>query len=389
VLKVNDFAQQKQLGTTSKSPRWVAAYKWEKYEAVTRVEEIVIQVGKTGVLTPVAHLTSVDIAGSTVSRASLHNRDEIERLGVRIGDWVVVEKAGKIIPHVVRVEEHRRNGSEHPFDFPDRCPECDSEVEQDPGGVYIRCLNPNCPAQLRESLRFFASRAAMDIEGLGIKLIEQLLEAGLLTSLTDIYRLKDLREELLSLERMGEKSVDNLLRAIEESKTRPLWRLLTGLNIRHVGTRHAHVLADVFGTLDEIRRQSEETLAAVDEIGSVIAHSVHSFFASPVGRRLVDEFRLLGLNLGKPVQQEETQPQTGPLTGKTVVVTGTLSRFTRDEIKELIHEHGGKPAGSVSKQTDFVVAGEKAGSKQAKAQQLGVPVLTEDEFLAMLGPVES
>ena len=390
VLKVNDLAQRKRLGTTSKSPRWVVAYKWEKYEAVTRIAEITIQVGKTGVLTPVAHLDPVEIAGTAVSRASLHNRDEIERLGVQIGDWVVVEKAGKIIPHVVRVEEHRRDGSERPFTFPDRCPECGGEVAQDPGGVYIRCQNPDCPAQLRESLRFFASRAAMDIEGLGIKLIEQLLAAGLLTRLTDIYRLKDHRAELLALERMGEKSVDNLLAAIEQSKTRPLWRLLTGLNIRHVGTRHAHVLADVFGTLDEIYRQSEDELAAVDEIGSVIAHSIHSFFASSAGRRLVEEFRALGLNLGQPVpKKEEAQQQSRPLAGKTIVVTGTLSRFKRDEIKELIHQRGGKPAGSVSKQTDFVVAGEKAGSKRTKAEQLGVPVLTEDEFLAMLGSAVS
>ena len=389
VLKVNNLAQRERLGTTSKSPRWVVAYKWEKYEAITQVEDIAIQVGKTGALTPVAHLTPVEIAGTTVSRASLHNRDEIERLGVRIGDWVVVEKAGKIIPHVVRVEEHHRDGSEKPFLFPDRCPECNGEVEQDPGGVYIRCLNPDCPAQLRESLRFFASRAAMDIEGLGIKLIEQLLAAGLLTSLTDIYCLKDRRDQLLSLERMGEKSVDNLLAAIEQSKTRPLWRLLTGLNIRHVGTRHAHVLADVFGTVDEIMRQSEEDLAAVDEIGSVIAHSIHSFFASSTGRRLMEEFRALGLNLGQPVTHESTQTDSRPLAGKSIVVTGSLSRFTRDEIKELIHQKGGKPVGSVSKQTDFVVAGEKAGSKLTKAEQLGIPVLTEDEFLEMLDSTTS
>ena len=296
VLKLNDLAQRDALGATAKSPRWVIAYKWEKYEEPTQVEDISIQVGKTGALTPVAHLKPVEIAGTTVSRASLHNADELKRLGVRIGDWVIVEKAGKIIPRVVRVEEHRRDGSERRFRFPKRCPECKGDVVQDEGGVYIRCINPSCPAQLRETLRFFASRGAMDIEGMGIKLVEQLLEAGLLTSLPDIYRLKDRRDELLALERMGEKSVDNLLAGIEASKSRPLWRLLTGLNIRHVGSSNAQVLSNRFGTLDEILKQSEEQLAEVDEIGPVIAQSVHSFFNTRVGSELVDELRTRGLN---------------------------------------------------------------------------------------------
>ncbi len=384
VVKVNDFSQREQLGHTSKSPRWIIAYKWEKYEALTRIKEITVQVGKTGTLTPVAHLSPVEIAGSTVSRASLHNCDEIERLGVRIGDWVVVEKAGKIIPHVVRVEEHRRDGSERPFRFPKRCPECTTDVVQDEGGVYVRCPNFSCPAQLRESLRFFASRSAMDIEGMGIKMVEQLLDAGLVASLPDIYRLPDRRDELLILERMGEKSADNLLAGIEASKSRPLWRLLTGLNIRHVGTRNAQVLADRFGTLDEIVAQSEQELADVDEIGPVIAHAVHSFFASDVGRRVVDELRSLGLNFGQPVPKAHPSRSGRVLDGKTIVVTGTLSRLGRDEIKELIHNLGGKAAGSVSKKTDFVVAGEKAGGKLAKAEQLGIAVLSEEEFLAMI-----
>jgi len=381
VIKVNDLDQRRRLGATSKNPRWLIAYKFERYEAVSRIEDISINVGKTGALTPVAHLHPVEIAGTTVSRASLHNRDELVRLGVKIGDWVVVEKAGKIIPHVVRVEEHRRDGSERDFDFPTVCPECQTPVMQDKGGVYIRCPNPSCPAQLRESLRFFASRGAMDIEGLGVKLVEQLTEKGLVKGFGDIYRLKDRRDELADLERMGEKSIDNLLEGIEASRSRPLWRLLTGLNIRHVGTRTAQHLADEFGTLDEIMRQSSEELAAVAEIGPVIAQSIFDYFHSDVGRQIAAELRELGLNLGSPVARKPA----GPLAGKTIVVTGTLQKFSRDEIKEFIHSHGGKPAGSVSKQTDFVVAGEKAGSKLDKAKDLGVRVLTEDEFLTLIG----
>ena len=384
VFKVNRLGQRERLGQTSKSPRWVIAYKWERYEAVTRVKEIAIQVGKTGALTPVAHLEPVEIAGTTVSRSSLHNRDEIERLGVQIGDWVVVEKAGKIIPHVVRVEEHRRDGSQAPFQFPTACPECQTAVVQDEGGVYIRCPNPNCPAQLRETVRFFASRSAMDIEGLGIKLVEQLVESGLVKSLPDIYRLKDHRAELLAFERQGEKSVDNLLDAIELSKNRPLWRLLTGLNIRHVGTRTAQILADEFGTLDAICRQAEDTLAAVNEIGPIIALAIYSFFNSDHSRCMIDELRAFGLNFGEAPSAQTDAQEARKLEGKTIVVTGTLQHFSRDGIKELIHNHGGKAAGSVSKKTDYVVVGENAGSKLAKANELGVPILSEQEFLTLL-----
>lgn len=382
VIKVNNLAQRERLGTTAKAPRWVVAYKFERYEGVSRIEEIDVQVGKTGALTPVAHLQPVEIAGTTVSRASLHNKDEIERLGVMIGDWVVVEKAGKIIPHVVRVEEHRRDGQEKPFHFPTHCPECHSQVAQDEGGVYIRCQNPECPAQLREGVRFFASRAAMDIEGLGIKLIEQLTAQGLVRSFADIYRLKDKRQELLGLERMGEKSIDNLLEGIEASRTRPLWRLLTGLNIRHVGTRTAQALADHYGTLDALMEQTPEQLAAVEEVGPVIAQAIHQYFHSPAVQKLIGELRDLGLNFGTPVERKPVE--AGKLQGKTIVVTGTMVRFTREQINEMIHNHGGKPAGSVSKKTDYVVAGEKAGSKLDKARDLGVTVLTEDEFLAMM-----
>ena len=390
VLKVNSRDQRARMGTTSKSPRWVVAYKWEKYEAQTKVLEISVTVGKSGTLTPLALLQPVEIAGTTVSRCSLHNRDELDRLGVKIGDWVIVEKAGKIIPHMVRVEEHLRTGDEVDFVFPAHCPECNTAVIQDEGGVYIRCPNPACPAQLRETLRFYASRAAMDIEGLGIKLIEQLVEHGFLTSLSDIYRLQQRRDELIGLDRLGEKSVDNLLAGIDASRNRPLWRLLTGLNIRHVGRTVSQALANQFGSLDVIIAQTEEQLAEVNEIGTVIANSVHTFFHTEPVLKLLAELKDFGLNWGEA--REATAPPpvvTGPLSGQTIVVTGSLTRFTRDSIKEFILQQGGKPTDSVSKQTNFVVAGEKAGSKLEKAQKLGVRVLTEDEFVHLVGSQSS
>lgn len=385
VLKVNSLDQRQRMGTTSKSPRWVVAYKWEKYEGTTKILDITVQVGKSGALTPVAHLQPVEIAGTTVSRASVHNRDELNRLGVQIGDWVVVEKAGKIIPHLVRVEEHLRQGNEIAFVFPTTCPECGTAVTQDEGGVYIRCPNPACPAQLRETLRFYASRSAMDIEGLGIKLIEQLVDQGFLTSLSDIYRLQQRREELINLERMGEKSVDNLLAGIEASRNRPLWRLLTGLNIRHVGRTVSQALANQFGSLDVITAQTEEQLAEVNEIGPVIAHSVYAFFHTEPVLKLLSELKEFGLNWGEAREPTAAPPvTTGPLSGQTIVVTGSLARFTRDSIKDYITLHGGKPTDSVSKQTSLVVAGDKAGSKLEKAQKLGIRVLTEDEFVALV-----
>ena len=385
VIKLNTLADRDQLGATSKSPRWVRAYKWERYEAETRVRAVTIQVGKTGTLTPVAELEPVEIAGTTVSRASLHNRDELHRLGIRIGDVVVVEKAGKIIPHVLRVNEGVRTGQELAFEFPENCPECGTIVQQDEGGVYVRCPNPACPAQLRETLIFFASRPAMNIDGLGEKLIEQLLKATLVDGIPSLYRLAERRDELLQLERLGQKSIDKLLSGIEASKQQPLWRVLTGINIRHVGQTNARTLERAFGTIDEIAKQSEESLSQVDEIGPVIAASVHRFFHSDYGMTLIRELRELGLNTGQPIERsEEVTAASAMLSGKTLVVTGTMVRMTRDEIEQLIRDHGGRASGSVSKKTDFVVAGEAAGSKLTKAQELGIEVLTEDEFLAML-----
>ena len=390
VVKVNQFSLREKLGNTSKSPRWVAAYKWEKYEASTQLLSIDVQVGKTGTLTPVANLAPVEIAGTTVSRSSVHNREELERLGLKIGDWVIVEKAGKIIPHIVRVEEDRRSGKEIEFHFPTACPVCHSPVAQDEGGVYIRCQNPVCPAQLKEGLRFFASRQAMDIEGLGTKLVDQLVDAGLVTGFADLYLLKEKREQLINLERQGEKSIDNLLAGVEASKTRPLFRLLTALNIRHVGVSTARALTDHFGSLEVIRHQKEDALAQVPDIGPIVAKAIATFFESEFGRRIVDGLVENGVAPPdvevKPITAVSAEPG-GKLAGKTVVATGALKSFTRDGIKDYIHSLGGKAASSVSKKTNFVLAGEDAGSKLDKAKELGIRVMTEEEFLAEYGPV--
>jgi DNA ligase (NAD+) len=381
VLKINDFAQRERLGARSKSPRWVVAYKFEKYEAVTRVNEIWISIGKSGQATPIAELAPVQIAGTIVSRASLHNADEIERKDVRQGDVVVVEKAGKIIPHIVRVEKHERKRELPPFHFPTHCPQCDTKLVRDEGGVYIRCPNPDCPAQVRERLRFFASRNAMDIEGLGDKLVDQLVSRKLVTRYGDLYRLSE--EQLLGLERMGRKSARNLLKGIEASKGRGLARLLNALSIRHVGQRVAQVLADHFGSMEALQRASVEELSSVSEIGEIIAKSVHEFLHSDYGRETIEDLRSLGVSMEA---ERKAQPAGGgKLAGKTIVVTGTLKNYSRAAIEETIQKHGGRASSSVSKKTDFVLAGEEAGSKLDKARQLGVKVISEEEFEKMIG----
>ena len=381
VLKVNRFDQRERLGSTSKSPRWVIAYKFEKYEATTRLNAISVQVGKAGTITPVANLEPVELAGTTVSRASLHNADEIERKDVREGDVVVVEKAGKIIPHIVRVEKHLREGSPPTFQFPNRCPECDTKLVKDEGGVYIRCPNAQCPAQLKERIRYFASRNAMDIEGLGEKLIDQLVGAGLVQGYGDLYRLEDQQHKLLGLDRMGRKSVDGLLEGIEASKDRGLARLLNALSIRHVGARVASVLAENFASIDALMEADVDRLSQINEIGPIIARSVHDFLHGKFGSETIADLKQLGLNV-----QSATAAGKGPrvFDGKTFVVTGSLEKYAREEIEELITQHGGRAASSVSKKTDYLVAGEKAGSKLAKAQELGVPVLTEQQFDSLL-----
>jgi len=381
VLKVNRYDQRDRLGSTSKAPRWVIAYKFEKYEATTRVRDIRVQVGKTGAITPVADLQPVELAGTVVSRASLHNAEEIERKDVRVGDVVVVEKAGKVIPHVVRVEVAERKGELPAFDFPTNCPECGTPVVKDEGGVYIRCPNPHCLAQIKERIRYFASRNAMDIEGLGDKLVDQLVSGKLVQGCGDLYRLT--AEELAGLERMGRKSAENVLAGIEASKGRGLARLLNALSIRHVGTRVAGVLAERFQTIDALLAADIDALSRTNEIGPVIAKSVHDFLHSEFGRATIDDLRSQGVKM-KSASAVAAVAGARKLEGKTLVVTGTLVKYGRDQINELITQHGGHAASSVSKNTDYVVAGEKAGSKLEKARQLGVKVLSEDEFERLL-----
>jgi DNA ligase (NAD+) len=379
VLKVNRLEQRERLGARSKSPRWIVAYKWEKYEATTTLKEIKLQVGKTGAITPVALLEPIEIAQTVVSRASLHNFDEVERLDARVGDVVVVEKAGKIIPHIVRVEKHLRKKKLSKPKPPEKCPECGSETVKDPDGVYIRCVNPSCPAQFEERVVHYASRRAMDIDTLGQERVRQLIGAGLVKKLGDLYRLK--MEDLLKLERMGERSSQKLLDAIETSKSRGLERLLNALAIHMVGETVSRILAQHFGSMEALESVPVEKINAVNGIGEKIAQSVSTFLHSDAGKETIDDLRGAGVSMKALTQT----PSGGPLSGKTVVVTGTLANYSRDAIKARIRALGGKDASSVSKSTDFVIAGEKAGSKLDKAQELGIRILTEEEFDQLMG----
>jgi DNA ligase (NAD+) len=382
VVKVDDFAQRERLGTTSKAPRWVIAYKMEKWEAETRVLDIRVNVGKTGTLTPVADLEPVPIAGTTVSHVSLHNAEEIERKDVMIGDTIVVEKAGKIIPHVVRVEKEKRTGAERKFHFPKKCPSCSGPIVKDEGGVYLRCVNPSCPAQLKERLRFWAHRDAMDVEGLGEKLIDQLVDSNWVKSLPDLYRLTI--DQLVKLDRMGEKSAQNLLDGLEASKSRDLSRLLTGLAIRHVGTRTAEILAEHFQSIDRMLAATAADFEGIHEVGPIMAASIHQFFAGDANRRLISDLRQLGLKMESALKPKSSADI--PLSGKSFVVTGTMERYSRPEIETLIKDHGGRISSSVSKKTDFVVVGADPGSKADKAKTLGVPTISESELEKMLKP---
>ena len=381
VIKVNRFDQRERLGATAKSPRWLIAYKFAKYENVTRVLAIKVQVGKTGAITPVAELEPVEIADTVVSRASLHNADEIERKDVREGDWVVVEKAGKIIPHIVRIEKHKRDEELPKFRFPTQCPQCDTPLVRDEGGVYIRCPNHRCPAQIKERIRFYASRNAMDIEGLGDKLVDQLVDQQLVTDYGDLYRLQ--LGDLVALERMGQKSSESVLAGIAASRQRGLARLLNALSIRHVGPRVASLLAEDFPAMDQLETASVAQLSEINEIGEIIAESVHTYMQSSQGRSTIEALRRFGVQMTEP--QPDKLPSSQALGDKTLVVTGTFKKYTRDEIKQLISLHGGRVASSVSGKTDFVVAGEKAGAKLAKAEKLGVRVVSEDEFDKLIG----
>jgi DNA ligase (NAD+) len=378
VIKINRYDQREALGATGRSPRWCIAYKYPAERARTVVESIAVQVGKTGALTPVANLKAVQLAGTTVRRASLHNFDEMRRLDVRPGDTVLIEKAGEIIPQVVEVQKEFRPAGAEPFPVPKKCPNCGTAVVKDEAGVYVRCPNPDCFGMLKERLRYFAGRDQMDIERLGVALIEQLIEAGLVKTFADIYRLK--KEDLMALERMGEKSAQNVLEGIEASKTRPLWRFIAALGIRHVGGQSAEVLAEHFGSLDAVMNAGQEELQAVDQVGPVMAESVCRYFHNPRHRMVIDDLLAAGVRPQPPAPKK----RTGGLQGKTIVVTGTLKGFSRQEAEQAIREAGGKVSGSVTKKTDFVLAGEEPGSKLRKAQELGVEVIDEERFARML-----
>ena len=377
VIKVDNLAQRQTLGSTAKFPRWAAAYKYPPEVKPSRLTDIVIQVGRTGVLTPKAVLEPVRLAGTTVTNATLHNQDFITEKDIRIGDTVLVRKAGEIIPEVLSVVMEKRPVDAVPYRFPDVCPECGAPVARDEDGAHIRCTGAECPAQLLRNLAHFASRDAMDIEGLGIAVVENLVKAGLVKTPGDLYFLRE--EDVAELERMGKKSAQNLLSAIEKSKSQDLSRLLFAFGIRQVGQKAGKILAQRFGSLDNLQAATVEELTQVDDIGAITAQSIVDWFASPQSQHLIARLKEAGVNM-----QAEQKGEDQRFAGKTFVLTGTLDRFTRAEATKMIEDRGGKAAGSGSKKTTYVVAGEAAGSKLRKAQELGVPVLTQEEFLALM-----
>ncbi len=377
VIKVNPLHLRERLGATSKAPRWAVAYKFPAEEKTTRLLDIVVNVGRTGALTPTAVLEPVFVGGSTVSRATLHNEDEIRRKGIKIGDVVLVHKAGDVIPEVIKPIVELRDGTERDFVMPDRCPACGGKVYRPEGEVVARCVNVDCPARLFESILHFASRGAMDIEGLGPATIRELMEKGYVKSVEDIYYLTE--EQLYSLTGFKDKSVANLMRAIRQSKDRPLSRLLFALGIRHVGSHVAEVLARRFRKMDDLAKASLEELLDVEEIGPTIAESVRAFFEEPRNLELIEKLKRAGVNMEEKVEE-------GPrnLEGLTFVLTGALSSMTREEARQAIESRGGKVASSVSRKTDYVVVGTDPGSKYDKARELGVRTIGEEEFLALL-----
>jgi DNA ligase (NAD+) len=377
VIKVNRFDQRDILGATGRAPRWCISYKFPAEQAETVVESIDVQVGKSGILTPVANLTAVQLAGTTVSRASLHNFDELNRLGVAIGSTVIVEKAGEIIPQVISVNP-KATINVVPFEIPKTCPSCGSAVAKDENGVYIRCLNENCVGQLKERLKYFAGRGQMDIENLGEALIEQLVDTGLVKNFADLYKLDV--TQLADLERMAEKSARNVVEAIAKSKAQPLWRLVAALGIRHIGGQSARILAEHFGSLQALMAADEQALAQIDQIGPTMAESVCKYLRNPANRVIIEQLLAMGVEPG-----QFSTKRTNKLAGKTIVVTGTLEKFDRQQIEQAIRQAGGKASSSVSKKTDYVLAGDRAGSKLDKARKLGVKVINEKQFLEMLG----
>ena len=377
VVKVNDLDQRTRLGSTAKFPRWAAAYKYPPEVKPSKLLDIVVQVGRTGVLTPKAVLEPVRLAGTTVTNATLHNQDFITEKDIRIGDTVLVRKAGEIIPEVLSVVKEQRPEDAVPYLLPVTCPVCGAPVEREEDGAHTRCTGAECPAQLLRNLAHFASRDAMDIEGLGIAVVETLVNAQLVKTPGDLYFLKE--DEVAGLERMGKKSAQNLLAAIERSKERDLGRLLFAFGIRQVGQKAGKILAVRFQNMEAIQNATLEELTAVEDIGEITARSILSWFASPQSHHLIERLRQAGVNMTAAQQGTDRR-----FAGMTFVLTGALEKFTRDEASAMIEERGGKAAGSVSKKTSYVVAGEAAGSKLRKAQELGIPVLTEDEFLELL-----
>lgn len=376
-VKLDNLAARSVFGSTAKFPRWAAAYKYPPEQKPSVVQDIVIQVGRTGVLTPKASLSPVRLAGTTVTNATLHNQDFISEKDIRIGDTVIVQKAGEIIPEIVSVVKEKRPADAVPYHIPDRCPVCGAPVRRDPDGVAIRCTGAECPAQLLRNLTHFASRDAMDIEGLGPAAVEALVNAGLVKTPADLYRLK--ASDVEGLDRMGKKSAENLMAAIERSKSQGMARLLFAFGIRQVGQKAAQVLSRQFGSLDKLMEATQEELTQVNDVGGITADYLVNWFQNPQSRHLIESLRQAGVSF------ESTEAPVGDkLAGKTFVVTGTLEHFSRKEAEEAIQAQGGKASGSVSKKTSYVVAGEAAGSKLTKAQSLGVPVLTEEEFIALL-----
>ncbi len=376
VVKINSTQLQDEFGATTKAPRWAIAYKYPAMQATTQLEAINIQVGRTGALTPVAYLKPVLLAGTTVSRASLHNEDEIKRLNLKIGDWVLVEKSGEIIPQILQIIESKRTGDEKDYEFPTHCPVCNFEVARPAGEAVTRCTNPICPAKVKARIGYFAMRKAMDIEGLGDVLIEKLVDSERVKTVADLYDLTV--EEIADYERMAEKSATNLIEQIENSKTRGLQRLLFGLDIRHVGERYSKILAKHFRVIENLAKASVEELDDIHEIGLAVAVSVHNFFQNPRNLEVIE--RLVNAGVKMEIDGGATGELDENFNGKTFVLTGKLEQFTRDEAAKIIESKGGRVSGSVSKKTDYVVAGSDAGSKLTKAESLGVKVLSEDEF---------
>ena len=377
VIKLNSLADREVLGSTAKCPKWAIAYKYPPEKKPAKVLDIVVQVGRTGVLTPKAVLSPVRLAGTTVTNATLHNQDYITQKDIRIGDTVIVQKAGEIIPEVVEVVPGERPETAQPYFLPDTCPVCGAPVTRDPDGAAVRCTGAECPAQLLRNLTHFASRNAMDIDGLGPAVMNQLIESGLVKTAADLYGLR--AEEIAQLDRMGAKSAQNAVEAIAKSRENDLWRLLFALGIRQVGEKAAKVLAARFGSFDALANATEEELTAIDDVGPITARYLREWLESPQSKDLIARLKAAGVNM-----ESRTKPVDSRFAGQTFVLTGALTRFTRDEAAEMIEQRGGKAAGSVSKKTTCVVAGENAGSKLKKAQELQIPVLTEEEFLALL-----